>query len=56
MSIRASAEELEIEDSALAALGEVGSRTSLRYAVQVGRFLLSTDMHKPHCFSLSKVL
>jgi RuvB-like protein 1 (pontin 52) len=56
MSIRASAEELEIEDSALAALGEVGSRTSLRYAVQVGRFLRSTDMHKPHCFSLSKVL
>merc|ERR1711967_113719 len=35
MSIRASAEELEIEDSALAALGEVGSRTSLRYAVQM---------------------
>merc|ERR1712196_466133 len=35
MSIRAGAEELEIEDSALAALGEVGSRTSLRYAVQM---------------------
>merc|ERR1711975_28314 len=35
LSIRASAEELEIEDSALAALGEVGSRTSLRYAVQM---------------------
>merc|ERR1712178_161600 len=35
MSIRAMAEEIEVEDNALAALGDVGSRTSLRYAVQM---------------------
>mmetsp|Transcript_104890 Transcript_104890/g.302707 ORF Transcript_104890/g.302707 Transcript_104890/m.302707 type:complete len:199 (-) Transcript_104890:125-721(-) len=35
MSIRATAESIEIEDSALTALGDVGSRTSLRYAVQM---------------------
>mmetsp|Transcript_35406 Transcript_35406/g.61176 ORF Transcript_35406/g.61176 Transcript_35406/m.61176 type:complete len:455 (+) Transcript_35406:67-1431(+) len=35
MSIRAAAENIEIEDAALAALGDVGSRTSLRYAVQM---------------------
>merc|ERR1712006_62629 len=35
MSIRASAEDIEIEDEALTALGDVGSRTSLRYAVQM---------------------
>merc|ERR1719446_1720202 len=35
MSIRATAENIEIEDSALTALGDVGSRTSLRYAVQM---------------------
>merc|ERR1712134_168911 len=35
MSIRAETESLDIEDQALAALGEVGVRTSLRYAVQM---------------------
>merc|ERR1711934_461085 len=35
MSIRAAAEDIEIEDEALTALGDVGSRTSLRYAVQM---------------------
>ena len=35
MSIRAAAENIEIEDAALTALGDVGSRTSLRYAVQM---------------------
>mmetsp|Transcript_13627 Transcript_13627/g.16215 ORF Transcript_13627/g.16215 Transcript_13627/m.16215 type:complete len:199 (-) Transcript_13627:317-913(-) len=35
LSIRAGAESIEFEDAALAALGEVGSRTSLRYAVQM---------------------
>lgn len=35
MSIRAETESLEIEDEALAALGAVGVRTSLRYAVQM---------------------
>ena len=34
IAIRAEAESLEIEDEALAALGEIGARTSLRYAVQ----------------------
>merc|ERR1711988_1862271 len=35
MSIRAETESLAIEDEALAALGAVGARTSLRYAVQM---------------------
>ena len=35
LSIRASVENIEFDDSALTALGEVGSRTSLRYAVQM---------------------
>lgn len=35
MSIRAETESLQIEDEALAALGAVGVRTSLRYAVQM---------------------
>ena len=35
ISIRASTENLEIEDAALQYLGEIGSRTSLRYAVQL---------------------
>jgi RuvB-like protein 1 (pontin 52) len=35
MSIRAEIESLEIDDEALAALGEIGIRTSLRYAVQM---------------------
>merc|ERR1711937_998864 len=34
ISIRAEAEGLEVEESALAAMGEIGARTSLRYAVQ----------------------
>jgi RuvB-like protein 1 (pontin 52) len=35
LSIRAAAENIEFDDLALTALGEVGSRTSLRYAVQM---------------------
>ena len=35
LSIRAAAESIEFDDGALTALGEVGSRTSLRYAVQM---------------------
>lgn len=35
LSIRASTEGIEMDDDALAALGEVGSRSSLRYAVQL---------------------
>ena len=35
VSIRASAENIEVSDEALAAMGEVGARTSLRYAVQL---------------------
>merc|ERR1711903_142353 len=35
VAIRASAESIEMDDHALAALGEVGARTSLRYAVQM---------------------
>merc|ERR1712093_456814 len=35
MSLRAETESLDIEDQALAALGEIGVRTSLRYAVQM---------------------
>jgi RuvB-like protein 1 (pontin 52) len=35
MSIRAETESLEIDDEALAAIGQVGIRTSLRYAVQI---------------------
>ena len=34
ISIRAEAEGLEVDEGALAAMGEIGSRTSLRYAVQ----------------------
>jgi len=35
MSIRAETESLEIDDEALATIGQVGIRTSLRYAVQI---------------------
>lgn len=35
VSIRAAAEDIQVEDDALMALGDVGSRTSLRYAVQM---------------------
>lgn len=35
VSIRAGAESIEVSDEALAAMGEVGARTSLRYAVQL---------------------
>mmetsp|Transcript_23779 Transcript_23779/g.34689 ORF Transcript_23779/g.34689 Transcript_23779/m.34689 type:complete len:456 (+) Transcript_23779:89-1456(+) len=35
LAIRATAESIEVEDEALAGLAEVGSRTSLRYAVQM---------------------
>jgi len=35
LSIRAATESVEFEDAALTALGEVGSRTSLRFAVQM---------------------
>ncbi|CAE7550211.1 ruvbl1, partial [Symbiodinium microadriaticum] len=35
VSIRASAECIEVSDEALATMGEVGARTSLRYAVQL---------------------
>eukprot|EP00568_Trieres_chinensis_P003563 CAMPEP_0183304062 /NCGR_PEP_ID=MMETSP0160_2-20130417/9283_1 /TAXON_ID=2839 ORGANISM="Odontella Sinensis, Strain Grunow 1884" /NCGR_SAMPLE_ID=MMETSP0160_2 /ASSEMBLY_ACC=CAM_ASM_000250 /LENGTH=455 /DNA_ID=CAMNT_0025467049 /DNA_START=68 /DNA_END=1435 /DNA_ORIENTATION=+ len=35
LSIRAAVEGIEVEDSALKALGEVGARTSLRYSVQM---------------------
>lgn len=35
LSIRAGAESLQLDDEALGALGEVGARTSLRYAVQM---------------------
>merc|ERR1711968_313222 len=34
VSIRAEAEKMEMEEEALSALGEIGARTSLRYAVQ----------------------
>jgi len=34
VSIRAEAERLEVDEEALEALGEIGARTSLRYAVQ----------------------
>jgi RuvB-like protein 1 (pontin 52) len=34
VSIRAEAEKMEMEEDALTALGEIGARTSLRYAVQ----------------------
>jgi RuvB-like protein 1 len=34
IAIRAEAESLDVEDSALAAMGEIGAKTSLRYAVQ----------------------
>merc|ERR1711991_1122915 len=34
LSIRAEAEKMEMEEEALMALGEIGARTSLRYAVQ----------------------
>ena len=54
LSIRASTEGLELEEEALAQLGEIGARTSLRYAVQLltparilsntnGREKISTD-------------
>eukprot|EP01039_Chlorochromonas_danica_P005734 gene5735-6318_t len=35
VAIRAETESLEIDDEALVALGEIGARTSLRYAVQL---------------------
>ena len=35
VSIRASSESIEVNDEALARLGEIGARTSLRYAVQL---------------------
>jgi len=35
LTIRAQAENIELEEEALTALGEVGGRTSLRYAVQM---------------------
>ena len=35
MSIRASVEEIEIDPSSLQVLGEIGTRTSLRYSVQM---------------------
>jgi RuvB-like protein 1 (pontin 52) len=35
VSIRAETEGLEVEEEALAAMGEIGSRTSLRYSVQL---------------------
>lgn len=35
ISIRAETENLQVEEEALAAMGEIGARTSLRYAVQM---------------------
>ncbi len=35
VSIRAETESIEVEDEALAIMGEIGARTSLRYAVQL---------------------
>ncbi|EWM20278.1 hypothetical protein NSK_007160 [Nannochloropsis salina CCMP1776] len=35
LSIRAQAEGIEVEAEALAAMGEIGARSSLRYAVQM---------------------
>jgi RuvB-like protein 1 (pontin 52) len=35
IALRAAVEELELDEGALALLGEIGSRTSLRYAVQL---------------------
>jgi len=35
MSIRAAVEGIEVDEDALAALGEIGARTSLRYSVQM---------------------
>jgi len=35
LAVRASAEETEVNEEALALLGEIGARTSLRYAVQM---------------------
>jgi RuvB-like protein 1 (pontin 52) len=46
MSIRAEIESLQIDDEALASLGEIGIRTSLRYAVQMltpSRILAETN-------------
>lgn len=46
LAIRAATEGLEVEEDALATLGEVGSRTSLRYAVQLltpSRILATTQ-------------
>jgi RuvB-like protein 1 len=46
IGIRASTEGLELEDEAVAKLGEVGLRTSLRYAVQLltpSRIMASTQ-------------
>ena len=46
MSIRAETESLQIDDEALASLGEIGIRTSLRYAVQMltpSRILAETN-------------
>lgn len=35
VSIRAETESIEVEDEALAIMGEIGARTSLRYSVQL---------------------
>ena len=35
ISIRASVEDIELEDEALKELGDIGAKTSLRYAVQM---------------------
>ena len=46
LSIRASTEGLELQEDALAQLGEIGARTSLRYAVQLltpSRILAATN-------------
>ncbi|CAE7895729.1 RUVBL1 [Symbiodinium sp. KB8] len=46
LAIRAATEDIEVEEEALAALGDIGSKTSLRYAVQLltpARILASTE-------------
>ena len=47
LAIRAATEDIEVEEEALAALGDIGSKTSLRYAVQLltpARILASTEV------------
>ncbi|CAN0450222.1 unnamed protein product, partial [Ectocarpus sp. 12 AP-2014] len=49
VSIRAEAESIEVEPEALTALGKIGAKTSLRYAVQMltpGRILAETSGRK----------